>query len=95
MNYLAMRKLNKPLDFLETVSMDASQLMSSAPYDKLDVDVLLHQTGYLTIRGVDEGGGVLLGYPNREVAASMALLYAKVMVSDEQFTVQKLLTNLT
>ena len=94
MNYLAMRKLNKPLDFLETVSMDASQLMSSAPYDKLDVDVLLHQTGYLTIRGVDEGGGLLLGYPNREVAASMALLYAKVMVSDEQFTVQKLLTNL-
>ncbi len=94
MNYLALRKLKKPLDFLETVTMDASQLMSSAPYDELDADVLLLQTGYLTIRSVDEAGGLVLGYPNKEVAASMALLYAKVMTKDEQFTALRLLTHL-
>ena len=94
MNFLAVRKLEKPLDFLNTVSMDPSLLLSSAPYDALDVNALLHQTGYLTIRSVDAGGTLQLGYPNREVAASMALLYAKVMVGDEQFTSQQLLSHM-
>ena len=94
MNFLKKRRLETPLDFLDTVPMDSSRLLSSAPYDKLDVNVLLYQTGYLTIRSVDIGGDLLLGYPNREVAASMALLYAKVMVEDDEFTPNALLKNL-
>lgn len=56
MHFLARRKLEKPLDFFETVAMDVMQLMTSAPYSRLDTNVLLQQTGYYTIRSVDEGG---------------------------------------
>ena len=85
MNYLAKRKLDKPLDFLQTIVMSSDALFSSAPYDKLDVNVLLHQTGYLTIRAVNAAGDFILGYPNREVEASMAQLYTRMMISDDNF----------
>ena len=85
MNYLAQRKLEEPLDFLKTIPMSSKKLFSSAPYHKLDVNVLLHQTGYLTIRSTNAAGNFLLGYPNREVEASMAQLYAQVMVDDADF----------
>ena len=94
MNYLTQRKLEKPLNFLETVCMDPTKLLSSSPYELMDADLLLLQTGYLTIRSVDEGGGLHLGYPNREVASSMALLYAKVLMKDSEFSPQPLLTHL-
>ena len=86
LNYLVNRKLDKPMDFLETISMDPNNLLSSALYDKLDVNVLLQQMGYLTIRSVDVVGDLQLGYPNREVTASMACLYAKIMTGDEDFS---------
>lgn len=85
MNYLAERKLEEPLDFLKTVPMSSRKLFSSEPYQKLDVNVLLHQTGYLTIRSINKAGNFQLGYPNREVEASMAQLYARVMVGDDDF----------
>ena len=85
MNYLAQRKLEEPLDFLKTIPMSSKKLFSSAPYHKLDVNVLLHQTGYLTIRSTNAAGNFLLGYPNREVEASMAQLYAQAMVDDADF----------
>ena len=94
MNYLAQRKLEKPLNFFETICMDPTKLLSSAPYHEMDINLLLLQTGYLTIRSVDEVGGLYLGYPNREVASSMALLYAKVMVHDSEFTPQPVLIHL-
>lgn len=91
MNYLAHRKLEQPLDFFETVTITPSQLLASNPYEHLDVNVLLQQTGYLTIKHVDVSGGLELGYPNKEVSASMAMLYSKVMVGNDIFTSQPLL----
>ena len=91
MNYLALRKLKAPFNFSETVSLNPKQLRSSRPYDQLDVDVLLHQTGYLTIRSVTQGGLLTLGYPNREVEASMAQLYVQMMTDEDDRDVDQLL----
>lgn len=91
MNYLALRKLKAPFNFSETVSLNPKQLLSSRPYDQLDVDVLLHQTGYLTIRSVTQGGLLTLGYPNREVEASMAQLYVQMMTDEDDRDVDQLL----
>ena len=44
--------------------------------------MLLTQAGYLTIKAVD-GDTVTLGYPNKEVAQSMARLYTEVMLSKD------------
>lgn len=77
-NYLMLRKLNDPLNFVETVTINPKRLLTSRPYDQLDVNVLLHQTGYLTIRSVTEAGSLKLGSPNREVEASMAELYLQM-----------------
>ncbi len=41
-----------------------------------EVEALLFQAGYLTIREMRSNGFAVLGYPNREVAVSMAQLYA-------------------
>ncbi len=43
--------------------------------DNIDVVALLFQTGYLTIKSVDEFHIYTLGYPNREVRQSMSPLY--------------------
>ena len=85
MDFLRDRRLEAPWAFLETVSVDRYRALSSAPYAKLDVNVLLQQAGYLTIRSVDAGGGLRLGYPNRDVAASMACLYLQIMMGDDDF----------
>lgn len=54
----------------------------------MDRDVLLLQAGYLTIRAVHPNGVVLLGYPNQEVATSMAQLYATKLLSGVPYTSQ-------
>ena len=58
---------------------------------EVKVDVLLHQTGYLTIRSVTQGGLLTLGYPNREVEASMAQLYVQMMTDEDDRDVDQLL----
>ena len=61
MNYLAERKLAEPLDFLKTVPMSSRKLFSSEPYQKLDVNVLLHQMGILLIRSINKPAIFQLG----------------------------------
>jgi hypothetical protein len=39
--------------------------------DNLSIGTLLFQTGYLTVKGYDTVGRVILDYPNREVELSM------------------------
>jgi len=39
--------------------------------DNLSIETLLFQTGYLTVKGYDTVGRVILDYPNREVELSM------------------------
>ena len=58
------------------------------PTDKLtelQVHAVLFQAGYLTIKGLDPAGRFLLGYPNREVKASMAQLCASLLTRNENF----------
>ena len=43
------------------------------------------QTGYLTIKSVRSNGVVELGYPNQEVAVSMAQLYADRLLRNKPF----------
>ncbi len=49
-------------------------LLSTFDVDDIGVEALLFQTGYLTIKGTDSGGGrttYRLGYPNHEVRQSL------------------------
>lgn len=79
MKHIVKRKLQKPLDFSQTVLMDPSGVLPKN-YELMNPDALLLQTGNLTIRSADPVTGVLLlGYPNREVSASMANVYAQVI----------------
>lgn len=84
MNYLLERKLQDPLDFLQPIKVAQNALLSSQPYHNLDINTLLHQTGYLTIRAVDTDGRLVLGFPNREVESSMANLYRLMMTKDSE-----------
>lgn len=65
--------------FAKDKTVFLSQLKASAPYDKLDLDILLCQAGYLSIKGSD-GFQVRLGYPNKEVESSLAMLYASELI---------------
>ena len=63
MDYLLERKRQDPLDFLQPIKVAQNALLSSQPYHNLDINTLLHQTGYLTIRAVDTDGRLVLGFP--------------------------------
>jgi hypothetical protein len=53
--------------------------------EKLNAETLLFQTGYLTIKEIDELGFQLLGYPNKEVEQSM-LRYLMLNYSEHHQT---------
>ena len=62
-----------------------SELLSSFDVDEMATEALLFQTGYLTIRGVEEMGGsplYRLGYPNREVRQSLNRSLLRAMTPD-------------
>ena len=65
-------KLLKERDFvqLENLVVDAS-VFESYTLENLEARSLLFQTGYLTIKSVDEFQIFTLGYPNKEVEESM------------------------
>ena len=50
----------------------------------MDMEVLLTQAGYYTIRSVTPDGYAVLGYPNLEVAVSMAQLYADKLLAGKR-----------
>lgn len=84
MDYLLERKRQDPLDFLQPIKVAQNALLSSQPDHNLDINTLLHQTGYLTIRAVDTDGRLVLAFPNREVESSMANLYRQLMTNDAE-----------
>ena len=49
----------------------------------MSIESLLMQAGYYTIRAVLPDETVVLGYPNREVAVSMAQLYAEELLQGQ------------
>lgn len=62
------------------------ELDASLPYAKLNPNVLLTQAGYLTIREVSITGTITLGYPNNEVASSLARLVTHEMMAGKTYS---------
>lgn len=74
--YLMSHSLEKPTNLDQVKQVRLSELNAAQQYNDLSIDVLLTQSGYLTIKSVLKNGYAVLGYPNQEVALSMAQLYS-------------------
>ncbi|MCD8339096.1 MAG: ATP-binding protein [Burkholderiales bacterium] len=74
LEYVQEHALIDPAKYAEEKTIVATELSTAVSSNKLDEKALLVQTGYLTIKRSDQDGILYLGYPNREVAKSMALL---------------------
>ena len=74
--YLTSHALPNPISYGELIQLPIEAIRTSRSYNEISVNSLLFQAGYLTIRKVQNDDRVLLGYPNREVAVSMARLYS-------------------
>ena len=62
-----------------------NELLSAFDVDEMTTEALLFQTGYLTIRNVEDMGGsplYRLGYPNREVRQSLNRSLLRAMTPD-------------
>ena len=75
--------------------------MAARQYDEIGLEVLLTQAGYLTIHKVRGNGFATLGYPNQEVATSLAQLYStellkgKALEAPDDPLVSEVLANAT
>lgn len=85
MNYLSGQRLANPETFAQAISVPLSALESSNEYSDMDIKVLLTQAGYYTIKSVGSDRWVTLGYPNEEVARSMASLYATQLLRGQRW----------
>lgn len=65
-----------------TVKVPFSRLESALQWEDLESPQLLQQTGCLSVKGRDLSGEVELGYPNLEVAASLAQLAEEELTRD-------------
>ena len=74
--YLANHALEDPRSFGEAKAVRLDDLKASRPFNGLGLEILLCQAGYLTILSVENQTKVMLGFPNQEVRALMARLYA-------------------
>jgi len=66
--------------------LGTSELLSAFDVDDMATEALLFQTGYLTIRSVEDMGGsplYWLGYPNREVRQSLHRSLLRAMAPDD------------
>ncbi|MCD8338870.1 MAG: AAA family ATPase, partial [Burkholderiales bacterium] len=78
--HIKKHSLTQPAEFLEEKKLKISSLSAASSSHKVNEQVLLVQTGYLTIKGTNNAKlptktTLYLGYPNQEVADSMADLY--------------------
>ena len=84
MNYLEKHSLEKPEFFARPQNVALPDLSNSNNLETMNPVVFLFQSGYLSIKECS-GEDVILGYPNREVEASMARLYVDRMVGGKTF----------
>lgn len=82
--YLTTHALSDPTSYGEIQEVPLSDLENSRTYESLDARILLTQAGYLTIKDVGTDRWVQLGYPNQEVAISMAELYANELLKGKR-----------
>ena len=83
MKYLNTHALKSPAVYNEDILVSLSELGASRQYDEISTEALLTQSGYLTIKALAGGAFVQLGYPNQEVAESMAALYAEELLKGQ------------
>lgn len=77
--YLHSHALKSPTEYGEEQAVGCDELDASADFDEISDLVLLTQAGYLTIKR-QEIDTFFVSYPNREVAKSMASLYARMLL---------------
>ena len=83
LQYLAQHALVNPAQYNESIVIPISDLDASRHYKEINIDVLLTQSGYLTGKEIIGEGYIRLGYPNQEVATSMARLYADELLRNQ------------
>ncbi len=77
--YLRNHPLSDPSCFAKPITIGKEQLSLSSSYENLQLEVLLVQAGYLSIQSAT-ASDFIVDYPNREVALSMARLYAQELL---------------
>jgi hypothetical protein len=82
MNFIKSHSLKDPGQYGQLQKVDKDLLSISADVRTINDTVLLMQAGYLTIKAV-RGDMVYLGYPNGEVAQTMAKFYAALMLEKQ------------
>lgn len=74
--YVINRAKSFPISVSQTKAVRLPELSTACRFDEMSLEALLTQTGYLTIKEVTTDQYAVLGYPNQEVALSMAHFYA-------------------
>ncbi len=77
--YLHSHSLKAPEEYANEKEVSVETLEGTADFDEIDDVTLLTQSGYLTIKR-RELDTFFVGFPNKEVASSMASLYARKLV---------------
>lgn len=85
MQFLKGHSLIDPAQYGKERAVRLEILRSSNQYNEQGLEALLTQTGYLTIRRMTSSGLAVLGYPNQEVALSMARLYSDELLKSSSF----------
>lgn len=81
--YLVNHALSEPIPYSGERNVTLFDLTLAQEYDYMSIESLLMQAGYYTIRAVLPDETVVLCYPNREVAVSMAQLYAEELLQGQ------------
>lgn len=80
--YLHSHALKSPEEYGELHGIRSDVLDSASDFDSISDLALLTQAGYLTIKR-SQGRTFFVGYPNVEVADSMASLYTNILLRNE------------
>ena len=81
--YMQSHILQDPREYITEKTVSADRLRATSDIADMDDIVLLTQTGYLTIKRLN-GPDLVVSYPNREVACSMAALYTEWLLSSPE-----------
>ena len=73
--------MKNPAEYDKEQSLPLNVLSGSSDVENLSDVGLLTQAGYLTIKSVEYGDTVFLGYPNKEVERAIAQLYLEQLLN--------------
>ncbi len=80
LKHLQSSSLRNPEEYGKDKTLPLDILNNSTELNALTDVALLTQTGYLTIKTIEYGTSVLVGYPNKEVRTAMAQLYMEQLL---------------